>query len=71
MDKVTIAVLDLLMNEDRPWAIDEMVREIGDRIETVDALADLHGSGLVNRIGEDFVLASRAALRAHAMQQEA
>jgi hypothetical protein len=69
MGKFAVAVLELLIHEDRPWAVDELAREIGDRIDTVDAIADLHGHGLVNKIGADYVIASRAALCSHALQQ--
>jgi hypothetical protein len=64
------AVMALLINEDRPWAVEELVREMGDRLDALDAIADLHGFGLINRIGPEYVCASRAALRAHAIEQE-
>lgn len=69
MDKYAVAVLYLLIDEDRPWAVEELAREIGDRVDTEDALADLHGHGLVNKISAEFVCASRAALRSHAIQE--
>ncbi len=54
-------------NQQRPWAVPELVLEIGNRIEVEDALARLHGAGLVHRCGE-FVWATRAALAADAIE---
>lgn len=47
----------------RPWSVDEIIREYGDRADAVDALARLYGVGLIHRQGE-FVWATRAALYA-------
>lgn len=59
------AILDLLLHGQTsgPWAIEELVREIGDRITVEDALARLHGAGLVHRLSGMFVFPTRAALR--------
>jgi len=59
-DRLTLA------DQQRPWAVRELVLEIGDQIEVEDALARLHGAGLVHRCGE-FVWATRAALAANAI----
>jgi hypothetical protein len=56
-----------LPDEQRPWAVRELVLEIGDQMEVEDALARLHGAGLVHRCGE-FVWATRAAIAAEAME---
>jgi hypothetical protein len=50
----------------RPWSVDEIIREYGKRADAVDALARLHGVGLIHRMGE-FVWATRAALYAEAI----
>lgn len=65
-DRRDHAVLDLLLHGDAagPWAEEELVREIGDGLAVGDALARLGGAGLVHRLKENFVFASRAALRA-------
>ena len=59
----TILAMLLVPDEQRPWSVEEVQREIGDRFATVDALAALHAAGLIHRCGE-FVFATRAALRA-------
>jgi hypothetical protein len=47
----------------RPWSVEEIIREYGDRANAVDALARLYGVGLIHRMGE-YVWATRAAIRA-------
>jgi predicted transcriptional regulator len=69
-ERADFAVLNLLLGDDaqRPWTVEEVAREIGDRIATVDALARLYGAGLVHRF-EEFVFATRPALRADRIAQ--
>jgi hypothetical protein len=65
MNNVTArSVLRSLTTEDRPWTVEELVREQGDRIAVVDAIAELDALGLVNRINRRVVCASRAAIHA-------
>jgi hypothetical protein len=66
-----LGVLSLLVTEDRPWHVDELARATGARLATLDALAELHAAGLAHWLTPDFVLASRAALRADSLEQEA
>jgi hypothetical protein len=47
----------------RPWSVDEIIREYGDRADAIDALARLYGTGLIHRLGE-YVWATRAAIHA-------
>jgi len=61
---ITRGVLQSLVAENRPWMIEELIREKGERIEVEDAIADLHAAGLLNRINKRVVCASRAAIRA-------
>jgi hypothetical protein len=65
MSNVTTgSVLLSLTSEDRPWTVEELIREKGDRIAVVDALAELDAVGLVNWINKRVVCASRAAIHA-------
>jgi hypothetical protein len=61
-DHTETAILGLLDTDAVPWADEEIVREIGDRVAAVDALASLHGAGLVHRCA-GFVWTTRAARR--------
>jgi hypothetical protein len=54
----------LLADEQRPWSVQEVEREIGNPLATMDALTRLHASGLIHRCG-NFVFATRAAVRGH------
>ncbi len=44
------------------WSVEELVLEIGRRLDVVDSVAALQAAGLVHRC-HDFVFATRAALR--------
>jgi hypothetical protein len=57
-------VMSSLLAEDRPWTVEEMIREKGNRLEVVDAIAELHAAGLITRINKHVICASRAAIRA-------
>jgi hypothetical protein len=60
------AILGLLMLETshRPWAVDEVAREM--RRDVTDSLNRLYGSGLIHRL-DGFVWAARAAVTADAI----
>jgi hypothetical protein len=45
------------------WSVDEVGRELDDRVGVQDAIARLGAAGLLHRLG-DFVFASRSAHRA-------
>jgi hypothetical protein len=56
------AVMALLLDERYDlWAISEVEREIGDPVAARDSLARLRGAGLIHRLEDRFVQATRAA----------
>ncbi len=57
----TILML-LLGGRQSVWSVDELVAEIGRRLDTIDTLDRLTAAGLVHRCGE-FAFATRAAIR--------
>jgi hypothetical protein len=63
-------VLDLLINgENRlPWSLHELALELGDPLAAADAVAGLQAAGLVHRLRDDFVFATRAALRGNQLR---
>lgn len=68
-DEVDRTVLNLLLFEPglAVWAIDEIVREIGNRTAVDDSLWRLHRASLIHRFDGGFVFASRTAARAAAL----
>jgi hypothetical protein len=52
----------LLSGGQRIWSVEELVSEIGRRLDVIDSVAGLQAAGLVHRC-HDFVFATRAALR--------
>jgi hypothetical protein len=68
-DRNDRVILGLLLDSEnqRPWADDEVAREFGDPIDTVDSLARLHAAGLVHQL-DGFVWATRAALESNRLK---
>ena len=58
-----IMTLLLIDHEQRPWATDELIREIGRPQNVLDAISNLHGAGLLHRTSDGFIFATRAAIR--------
>ena len=56
-------VLGLLLDQARPLSLDELGRELGDRVAAIDAVANLEAHGLAHRTCEGFVFVTRAAAR--------
>jgi hypothetical protein len=63
-------VLDLLVAADgaRHWSIEEIALEIGSELKVRDAVAGLHRAGLAHRTSDDFVFATRAAIRSNELR---
>ena len=57
----TILIL-LLTKGQNIWSVEELVSEIGRRLDVINSLAALHAAGLIHRC-KDFVLPTRAAVR--------
>ncbi|MGA7704107.1 MAG: hypothetical protein WB998_04350 [Solirubrobacteraceae bacterium] len=62
-------ILTLLLSDGQcVWSVEELVVEIGRRLDTTDAVAALNAAGLIHRCGE-FVFATRAAIRFDGIEQ--
>jgi hypothetical protein len=66
-------VLDLLVDAEiqRPWSVEEVIREVGSPIAAADALEALRAAGLAHRPTDGFVFATRAAVRYHEITEAA
>ena len=63
-------ILTLLLSDGQcVWSVEELVADIGRRLETIDAVASLNAAGLIHRCG-DFVFATRAAIRFDGIEQQ-
>jgi hypothetical protein len=63
-------ILTLLLSDGQcVWCVEELVADIGRRLETIDAVAALNAAGLIHRCGE-FVFATRAAIRFDGIEQQ-
>jgi len=57
-------ILVLLVGESdqRPWSVEELVRERQDRRAALDSISRLQRTGLIHRTADDLVFPTRAAL---------
>lgn len=67
LDRIERDVLYLLTGQNGdmlPWSLDDLGREVESYEDAKIAVAGLQRAGLLHRTAEDFVFASRAAVRA-------
>jgi hypothetical protein len=62
-------LLWLTTDDQRPWSVEEVIREHGNRLQATDAIDALVSVGLLHRTIDDFVFATRAAIRAEQIAQ--
>jgi hypothetical protein len=69
-ETVEAGVLDRLTDpeDQRPWSVDELIRDTGARLATLDAVSNLKHIGLIHRCG-DLVFPTRPALRAKELER--
>jgi hypothetical protein len=65
-DRIDAAIIGLLLDTATswPWSVEELTRELGDKLAVEDGLAGLYAAGLIHRSGE-LVFPTRAAIRSH------
>jgi hypothetical protein len=69
-ETVEAGILDRLTDpkDQRPWSVDELIRDTGHRLASIDAVSNLEHLGLIHRCGE-LVFPTRPALRAKELER--
>ncbi|HTC58693.1 MAG TPA: hypothetical protein VK691_01075 [Solirubrobacteraceae bacterium] len=65
-NRIDAAIIGLLLDSGGswPWSVEELTRDLGDKLAVEDGLASLCAAGLIHRSGE-LVFPTRAAIRSH------
>ncbi len=65
-NRIDAAIIGLLLDSGSswPWSVEELTRDLGDKLAVEDGLASLYAAGLIHRSGE-LVFPTRAAIRSH------
>lgn len=61
-DDMSIMGVLLVAHDQRPWSVEDLIREHGDRLRAIDSLDRLHRGGLIHRTADDLVFPTRAAI---------
>ena len=61
------SIMDVLFDDPGPWAVAELQREFKAPIPVLDSLNRLAAVGMVHRLGDEFVFATRTAKQAAAL----
>jgi hypothetical protein len=57
-------------NDQRPWSVEEIIRDRSSPLETQDAISRLQGIGLIHRTTDDLLFPTRAAVHMEQISQE-
>jgi hypothetical protein len=67
-DEWSILICLLDSDNQRPWSVEELIRERGNRVAALDAIRRLRVAGLLHQ-QDDFCFASRPAVRYHQIHE--